>query len=172
MLALAGCAGTAPDRGGNGLPPADALALVEGLLALEPSAQPDPLAAMHAWAALYATYRDRTRAGDRAAARAWLLMAHAALVHADAGTSESFSGDLLPAYRAQPAPLLDAMAANAWLVPTACFYLGRHFDAEGRGGAGRAEFVDSQRAVLAAALPGSSAGRCLAQLQQPRRPWP
>lgn len=168
-LLLALC-GAVPGGAAAGVPPDDAAEIVETLLGMDPARHATPLAAMQGWATLYDRYRRGARAGDAKALRVWLLIAHTAVVKADAGTSEAFSADLLPVYRAHPRAVLGVLADNAWLVPVTCFYLGRHFDFEGRGGAGRAEFVAAQQAPITAALPGPAAARCLGQINEPRVP--
>jgi len=153
-----------------GVPPADAAEIVETLLGIEPARHATPLEAMKGWAALYGRYHRAAREGDATAMGVWLLIAHTAVVKADAATSESFSDDLLPVYRAQPRAVLGVLADNLWLVPVTCFYLGRHFDFQGRGGAGRDAFVAEHQARIGAALPAAAAARCLAQIKEPRAP--
>jgi hypothetical protein len=165
---LAGCALAAPQPAN--VPGDDAAEIVETLLAIDPARHATPLAAMHGRAALYERWRDAARSGSATGWRVWLLLAQAALVHADAATSEAFQADLLPAFKAQPQPALQALADNGWLLPVACWHLGRHFDAEGRGGAGRADFLAAHEATLQRGLPAAAAAACLAQVRQPRRP--
>lgn len=167
-LLLAGCAVAAPPAAN--VPADDAAEIVETLLAIDPARHATPLAAMQGRAALYERWRDAARSGSATGWRVWLLLAQAALVHADAATSEAFQSDLLPAFTAQPQPALQALADNGWLVPVACWHLGRHFDAEGRGGAGRADFLATHEATLQRGLPAGAAAACLAQVRQPRRP--
>lgn len=166
-LALGGAA--APAAAG-GVAQADAAEIVETLLGLDPARHATPLEAMKGWAALYARYHQAARDGDTTALRVWLLIAYTAVAKADAGTSEGFSEDLLPLYRTRARAVLAALADNAWLVPVTCFYLGRHFDFQGRGGAGREAFVAEQQALITASLPAPSAARCLAQIKEPRAP--
>lgn len=168
LLALCGTVSGA--TAAAGVPADDAAEIVETLLGMDATRHATPLAAMQGWAALYDRYRRGARAGDATALRVWLLIAHTAVVKADAGTSEAFSADLLPVYRAHPRVVLSVLADNAWLVPVTCYYLGRHFDFEGRGGAGRGEFAAAQQAPIAAALPGPAAARCLGQINEPRVP--
>jgi hypothetical protein len=156
----------------SGVAPDDAVEITETLLGLDPSRHADPLAAMKGWAALYARYRTLAQAGDPVGVRVWLLMAHTAAVKADAATSESFNADLLPTFGRQPRALLDALADNGWLVPVTCYHLGRHFDFEGRAGAGRAEWLVANEARVKAGLPAAAASRCLEQVRLPRRPAP
>jgi hypothetical protein len=153
-----------------GVPPADAAEIVETLLGMDPARYATPLDAMKGRAELYERYRTAARDGDATAMRVWLLIAHTAIAKADAATSEGFSEDLLPVFRAQPRAMLAALADNAWLVPATCYYLGRHFDFQGRQGAGRAEFVAAQEGAIRAALAGPVALRCLAQIREPRAP--
>lgn len=169
-LWLTGFGAAAPVAAAPGVVPADAAEIVETLLGLDPARHATPLEAMKGWAALYDRYRRGAREGDAVALRVWLLIGHTALVKADAGTSEGYSEDLLPVYRAQPRAVLAALADNAWLVPATCFYLGRHFDFQGRQGAGRAEFVASQQPLIESLLAAPVAARCLTQLREPKAP--
>jgi hypothetical protein len=165
-LALTSAAGAAA----AGVPPDDAAELVETLLGLEPSRHATPLAAMKGWGELYDRYHRGARDGNPTAMRVWLLLGYTAAAKADAATSEALSEDLLPVFQAQPDALLAALADNAWLVPVTCFYLGKHFDFQGRAGAGRNAFVQAQAPLITRSLPAPSAARCLAQLKAPRHP--
>ncbi len=162
-LATPGLASAEVDAG-------DAQEIVETLLGLDPARYATPLAAMQGWGELYAEYRDAAAAGDPQALRVWLLIGQVALAKADAATVEAFSTDLMPVYTAQPDAVLAALAANGWLVPSACFYLGNWFGHDGRHGEERPAFLAADAPRIAAALHPSAARACLGQIVAPVRP--
>lgn len=149
---------------------ADASLLIEHTLGIQSRADTDPLASMQDWNALYVKYRDRAYIGEDYAIRVLLLFAFTAVTKVDAAISEALSSDLMPLFTKHPALVMQALADNPWLVPSTCYFLGKSFDFEGRGGKGRASFLSQQRATFLAALPPDCAERCLRQLTLPERP--
>lgn len=159
--------------GAAGPPPSDADLLVHRLLALEHPAFAagegyDALAELRAWEDLYLRSRDRALADAgpaHASVKTFLLVGWLAREQYDAATSEAFTGDLMPLYRARPGAVLAALADVPLLVTSTCDALGAWFGFEDRHAGELPAFLAAERERIRAALPERLGATCLAALE-------